>query len=62
LPAPAEELLPLPDDLPAPADEPPLQEVSTSTREVPAPSRMLHILVIDLISSRATAAPAIFRV
>src|SRR5438105_5327854 len=62
LPGAAGELLPWlppPDELPAPAGEPPLQAVSTSTREVPAQSRMLRILVIDLISSRVAAAPAI---
>jgi hypothetical protein len=62
LPAPAGELLPWlppPDELPAPAGEPLLQAVSTSTREVPAQNRMLRILVIDLISSRVAATPAI---
>jgi hypothetical protein len=56
-------LLPLlapPDGLLANGGAEPLpQALSTSAREVPAPSRMLRILVIDLISSRAAAAPAI---
>jgi hypothetical protein len=59
----AGELLPL---LPDPdgslangGGEPPPQALSTSTREVPAPSRTLRILVIDLISSRLAGATGI---